>query len=76
VDDADEGFAVGAEFGELVFVCCAEFLESRTHPAVKSSILPSSSKYRKSQPWSFFPATLAVKTNAWSRPSVFAISRT
>jgi hypothetical protein len=27
VDDADEGFAVGAEFGELVLVRCAEFLE-------------------------------------------------
>src|ERR1044072_3088398 len=25
VDDADEGFAVGAEFGELVFVCRAAF---------------------------------------------------
>ncbi|SOR84401.1 hypothetical protein SCNRRL3882_7846 [Streptomyces chartreusis NRRL 3882] len=27
VDDADEGFAVGAQFGELLLVCCAEFLE-------------------------------------------------
>jgi hypothetical protein len=39
VDDADEGFAVGAEFGELVFVCWAEFLESRTHPAVLDGVV-------------------------------------
>ncbi|WKX23241.1 MULTISPECIES: hypothetical protein [unclassified Streptomyces] len=27
VDGADEGFAVGAEFGALLPICCAEFLE-------------------------------------------------
>jgi hypothetical protein len=49
VDDADEGFAVGAEFGELVFVCCAEFLQSRTHPAVLDGVvLGSTSTWRLS----------------------------
>lgn len=43
---------------------------------MKSSILPSSSKWRKSQPLISMSPTFAVKTRAWSRPSSLPISRT
>jgi hypothetical protein len=47
VQPADDGFAVGAEFGELVFVCCAKFLQSRTHPAVLDGVVLGSTSTRR-----------------------------